>query len=143
MERRNRLIIFAVIGICGISLIYLDEIRNRVVSNYTLDDKDITVINIPANKNDLTITLLLGVLLVCISIFFGIKEFLISKTSNNVLTDKLSKQEIKVQSLVKKGMTNKEIAIELSISVSTVKSHINNIYRKLDINSRQELIKLD
>ncbi|HIN98295.1 MAG TPA: LuxR family transcriptional regulator, partial [Flavobacteriaceae bacterium] len=35
--------------------------------------------------------------------------------------------------------SNKEIATELFVSVSTVKTHINNIYKKLGVSSRDEV----
>lgn len=53
----------------------------------------------------------------------------------------LSKQERKIQSLILEGKSNKEIANELFISLSTVKSHISNIYNKLQISDRQELLQ--
>ena len=53
----------------------------------------------------------------------------------------LSKQEKNIQNLILQGKTNKEIAIDLFISLSTVKTHITNIYSKLKVSSRQELIR--
>jgi len=53
----------------------------------------------------------------------------------------LSPQEINVQRLILGGKTNKEIANELFISLSTVKTHITNIYGKLKVSSRQELLQ--
>ena len=38
------------------------------------------------------------------------------------------------------GKTNPEIAAELYISVNTVKKHIKNIYDKMGINSRMEVV---
>ena len=38
--------------------------------------------------------------------------------------------------------TNKEIGSELFISVSTVKTHINNLYKKLNVTSRDEVKNL-
>lgn len=53
----------------------------------------------------------------------------------------LSKQEKNVQSLILEGKSNKEIANELFISLSTVKTHITNIYGKLKVANRSELIR--
>ena len=52
----------------------------------------------------------------------------------------LTSKEMQIVKLICGHKTNKEIATHLAISTATVKTHINNIYRKLDINSRQELI---
>jgi len=43
--------------------------------------------------------------------------------------------------LILQGKSNKEIANELFISLSTVKTHITNIYNKLKVSSRQELLR--
>jgi ATP/maltotriose-dependent transcriptional regulator MalT len=39
-------------------------------------------------------------------------------------------------------MSNKEIAGRLFVSVTTVKTHINNLYRKLDASSRIQAVAL-
>ncbi|WP_378183609.1 response regulator transcription factor [Aquimarina sp. SS2-1] len=52
----------------------------------------------------------------------------------------LSKQENTIKELIISGKSNKEIANELFISVNTVKTHISNIYSKLNITSRKELL---
>jgi len=52
----------------------------------------------------------------------------------------LTSREIDVINLVDKGMRNKEIAEELGISINTVKRHLDNIYCKLNVNCRTELI---
>ena len=51
----------------------------------------------------------------------------------------LSIQERKVFDLVYQGMSNQEIADELNIGLSTVKSHVSSIYSKLNIKSRKEI----
>lgn len=53
--------------------------------------------------------------------------------------ENLSPQEQKIYQAIRKGKTNKEIASELFISLSTVKTHINSIYKKLGVSSRNEL----
>lgn len=53
----------------------------------------------------------------------------------------LSERELMVAKLIQEGKQNKEIAEALFISISTVKTHINNIYKKLDIRDRKSLKK--
>lgn len=45
-------------------------------------------------------------------------------------------REIDVLNLVFEGMKNKDIALNLNISVHTVKSHLEAIYLKLGVNNR-------
>lgn len=54
----------------------------------------------------------------------------------------ISKREYEVLKLILEGKSNKEIEAELFISQHTVKNHIYNLYQKLGINSRYQLIKL-
>ncbi len=56
-------------------------------------------------------------------------------------TPSLSRQEHTIRKLILQGKTNKEIANELFISLSTVKSHITNIYSKLQVTNRTELFQ--
>ena len=59
-----------------------------------------------------------------------------SKTKD--LKAKLSKQEQVVLAHILQDKTNKDIAESLFLSVSTVKSHTNNIYKKLNVQSRDD-----
>ncbi|GGD12583.1 helix-turn-helix domain-containing protein [Hyunsoonleella pacifica] len=56
--------------------------------------------------------------------------------------DQLTKQEQNILDLILEGHTNKEIAETLFVSVSTVKTHVNNLYKKLGVNSRDSLKSL-
>ena len=56
------------------------------------------------------------------------------------LTEKLTVREAQILQAVEEGLSNKQVAIRLDISLETVKYHIKNIYRKLEVNSRHALI---
>jgi len=52
----------------------------------------------------------------------------------------LSKREVEVVRLICEGCTNREIGEKLYISEHTVKDHIKNIMRKMEVASRNELV---
>ena len=52
----------------------------------------------------------------------------------------LSERELEVLRLIANGMSNREIARELFVSLGTVKKHVNNIYIKFDAHSRTQAI---
>ena len=53
----------------------------------------------------------------------------------------LTSQEVKVAELMIHKKTNKEIASELFISLNTVKTHIRNLYAKLEVSNRTEFVE--
>lgn len=65
-----------------------------------------------------------------------------SKNSSYYLTHecKLSRREIEILRLLCDGKNNSEISGLLSISVNTVKKHISNMFHKLNVDSRTQLI---
>jgi DNA-binding NarL/FixJ family response regulator len=58
----------------------------------------------------------------------------------NRSNDTLSDREIEVLQLIAGGAANKQIAVDLSISESTVKTHVANIFQKLDVSHRTEAV---
>lgn len=64
------------------------------------------------------------------------------KKDQNFLRN-LSLQERKIFALIIEGKSNKEISDNLNIGLSTVKSHVNSIYSKLDITSRKDVLNLN
>jgi LuxR family maltose regulon positive regulatory protein len=52
----------------------------------------------------------------------------------------LSERELEVLQLISAGKSNRRIASELFVSLGTVKTHINNLYRKLDSHSRTQAV---
>jgi len=56
--------------------------------------------------------------------------------------EELTEAEIRVAELVARGLSNKEIAAELDISVRTVENHISHILDKKNFNNRVEIARL-
>jgi NarL family two-component system response regulator LiaR len=54
----------------------------------------------------------------------------------------LTDRELEVLVLLAEGLTNRQSALKLSISQSTLKFHMNNIYRKLGVQTRSEALVL-
>jgi DNA-binding NarL/FixJ family response regulator len=55
---------------------------------------------------------------------------------------KLTSRESEIVSLVKRSMTNQQIAEQMGISVRTVENHLVHIYEKTKVESRSQLIEL-
>lgn len=59
-------------------------------------------------------------------------------TSLNTFEEKLTKREIEVLKLLAEGLFNKEIAYTLNISEKTVKNHVSNIFKKINVSDRTQ-----
>lgn len=62
-------------------------------------------------------------------------------TEQAKIANQFSLREMEVLQLITGRLTNKEIAAKLFISLPTVKTHINNIYRILEVKNRREAIE--
>jgi ATP/maltotriose-dependent transcriptional regulator MalT len=61
-------------------------------------------------------------------------------SSDVTVVEPLSERELEVLTLLASGRSNREIARDLFVAVGTVKTHTNNIYRKLDARNRAEAL---
>jgi len=52
----------------------------------------------------------------------------------------LSKKEFEIIKLLEKGLSNKSISFHCGISKNTVKFHLKNIFKKLDVHNRVEAV---
>ncbi|MGB0096925.1 MAG: LuxR C-terminal-related transcriptional regulator, partial [Solirubrobacteraceae bacterium] len=57
-------------------------------------------------------------------------------------TERLTPQELQVALTIARGLTNREAAARLFLSPKTIEFHLRNIYRKLGIRSRTELVRI-
>jgi DNA-binding CsgD family transcriptional regulator len=61
-----------------------------------------------------------------------------ASTTGAALIEPLSPREMEVLGLIAKGLSNPEIGAKLTLAPSTVKTHINNIYGKLGVQTRAQ-----
>jgi len=75
------------------------------------------------------------------------KEVYITRNANFVLDKslvsqlELSKRELEILGLLAQGLSNQEIAEKLFVSLSTVKTHIQNLFEKLDVKRRMQAVE--
>lgn len=62
----------------------------------------------------------------------------IDVNNDNVKIEKLTKRELEVLKLLAYGMYNKEVAEKLNISERTVKNHVSNIFKKIEVTDRTQ-----
>lgn len=94
---------------------------------------------------------LLALVFTVIGVWFGIRLTSPKTTSEIVAAEfafgdqlvlyGLSKRESEILEQINLGKSNQEIADELYISLSTVKSHVSNLYSKLDVKNRVQAIQ--
>lgn len=61
---------------------------------------------------------------------------------NTAISNHLTHREYELAKLIWEGKTNSTIAEELFLSINTIKTHLKNLFSKLDVSSRSEVIAL-
>lgn len=72
------------------------------------------------------------------SLLPALNSRLINRDIDKEKLETLTKREMEILTQVAGGMFNKEIAINLNISERTVKNHISNIFKKIDVSDRTQ-----
>lgn len=89
--------------------------------------------------------------LAAVAVIFLVAGILISRSKSPAVVTtpnqpgplhELTLKEMQVLKLIAEGKTNKEIADQNFVELSTIKTHINNIYNKLGVSNRKEAIRL-
>ncbi len=62
------------------------------------------------------------------------------KSAPTKVIEGLSTREIELLKLMTRGLSNKEIADELSLSIRTVQGHVQQVFKKLGVSSRTEAV---
>ena len=66
-------------------------------------------------------------------------DYVKKKIEENSKSQRLTKRELQLMSLISKGMSNKSIASNLNISDKTVKNHVSSVLKKIDLNDRTQI----
>lgn len=113
----------------GICYGALSLFRSKKMGDF--NDRDIFILN-QLNKH----------LLTKIKLEFNKEK---SKIAKDVITishsPQLTNRELEIVTLVLEGLSNEEISKALFIEIGTVKKHVHNIYCKLDVKNRIQLLK--
>jgi len=72
----------------------------------------------------------------------GVRRRLARPTRQTTGWDSLTDAELAVARLVAEGLSNRDVASRLFISHHTVSGHLKNVFTKLAINSRVELVRI-
>jgi DNA-binding CsgD family transcriptional regulator len=72
----------------------------------------------------------------------GVQRRIVSQPRVKTGWDSLTDGELTVVNLIAQGVTNRDVAEQLHLSLHTVKTHVHNAFAKLDINTRAQLTQL-
>ncbi|MFC5044074.1 response regulator transcription factor [Aquimarina hainanensis] len=134
---------------------YYTELKERLLQHYPQTNYSVqydteitsdfyrgTPLTTPETFNRWTWILLSGLLLSLAGNAYLLYQFQQRKKTSLPNIHQLTKQEQKILQLIREDKTNKEIAASLFLSLSTIKTHINSLYKKLKVSSREEVKSL-
>lgn len=130
--RSNRLNVKVLILTVHNEVDYLLKAMDIGVDGYILKESDFSELKKAIN------TVLSGETYIQPSLIPILNNRMISRDKDKDKIDELTKRELEVLIEVANGKLNKEIANELKISERTVKNHISNIFKKIDVSDRTQ-----
>ena len=111
---------------------YLMKAVEIGVDGYIMKDSDLDEL-----KNAIT-TVISGENYIQPKLIPALNKKLVSMDNDKDKIELLTDRELEVLILVAKGMFNKEIGITLDISERTVKNHLSNIFKKIEVSDRTQ-----
>jgi len=117
---------------------YTKQYQNEIVSDkYSIQDNKQT-----SNQWLIYVIAIILGFSILINIVLFSKLYKKKKNLKTNLKSSLTKQEQNILHLLLEDKSNKDIADSLFVSLSTVKTHVNNVYRKLNVQTRDEVKNL-
>ena len=111
---------------------YLMKAAEIGVNGYILKDSDFEELR------KAIMTIIGGETYIQPSLIPALNSKMIEKKEDDKKLENLTRREVEVLKLLAVGMYNKEIAEKLHISERTVKNHISNIFKKIDVTDRTQ-----
>ena len=134
---------------------YYDDLLSRLTNQYpespytsqyeielTSDKYSIQSNDEKSNQWIIYLITIVGLFSIAFNIYIFSKWYKEKKYSKTNLKASLTKQEQNILDLLLEDKSNKDIAEALFVSVSTVKTHVNNVYKKLNVQTRKEVKNL-
>jgi len=131
--------VFFALSLIVIGLLLFIQENKSQVERHEIGNTSVNVVKINTQENP-EVFRYLGVGCILLGLVLAAMNLNIRGHDNEEIEIKFTKREKEIVDAVKRGLTNKEIALEMNLSLSTIKSHTNNIYKKVGINSRAKLI---
>lgn len=142
IDKKIKLIGFILALFIGFYLLYLAYYHNQNELTQEIRESQIVIIDLTQkDRKNGDWYFYSGIVVVSVTLVFATKNYLSLKEPKSDLSKRLTEQERKIAQLMQQEISNKQIAQELCISLSTVKTHINNIYRKYKVFSRTEFLE--
>ncbi len=130
--RNNRLDIKVLILTVHNEIEYLLRAMDIGVDGYILKESEFSELKRAIN------TVMSGETYIQPSLIPLLNNRMVSRDKDKDKIDELTRRELQVLIEVANGKLNKEIANELKISERTVKNHISNIFKKIDVSDRTQ-----
>lgn len=141
MKKKNYLIVAVVLLTLAFMIQLFAVAKGRGGSGFSSENYSLTFIDLSKTTSSIDYYGIIILVLVALSVGLILSFLLVKEPSKDPYLE-LTKMEKRVALLMQQSLSNKEIAGELSVSVSTIKTHVSNIYKKMEVSSRSELIEI-
>ncbi len=140
MKPRLYLYIAICLIVAGFGLLLFANQNQNNIQEHRSDKASITVINLKTKKDTTSWKKYLGFIFIGVGLVIAASNLRLKTQKENSKIN-FTKKEQEIVDAIRNGMSNKEIAKTQFISLSTIKTHTSNIYKKVGVNSRDELIE--
>lgn len=141
MKPRMFLYVAICLVVAGFGCLYLGQQNKPIINNHKSGNTSISVMYFEKPKDTLPWKTYSGFAFIGIGLVLAAANLRIKEENPSNSSDVLTTKEKEIVDAIASGLSNKEIAQKLFVSLNTIKTHTNNIYKKLRVNSRAQLIE--